>query len=226
MSSHSPEHRGLRRLGAVVLVLALAVLIVIGVTSYARETRDFHPQAFAAAPAAGPRGGALHAGPSPESTQVESAGRPGEYKETAQALYEGQQLFQSMNCAGCHSDGGGGMGADLMDARWFYGHEPRQIFDTIVQGRQNGMPSFGGRIPAYQVWELVAYVRSLSGLVSPDVSSGRNDHMEVMPPPMSLRMKSRLMVKPLPPVDSAAVKGTTVPRVAIHPDSTGAKGAP
>lgn len=226
MSSHSPEHPAERRLGAVVLVLALAVLVVIGVTSYARETRDFHPLASAAVPVAGPRGGALHAGPSPESTRVESAGRPGEYKETAQALYEGQQLFQSMNCGGCHSDGGGGMGADLMDARWFYGHEPRQIFDTIVQGRQNGMPSFGGRIPAYQVWELVAYVRSLSGLVSPDVSSGRNDHMEVMPPPMSLRMKSRLMVKPLPPVDSAAVKGTTVPGVAIHPDSARAKGAP
>ena len=118
------------------------------------------------------------------------------------------------------------MGANLMDTRWYYGHEPRQIFDTIVQGRQNGMPAFGGRIPAYQVWELVAYVRSLSGLVSPDVSSGRNDHMEVAPPPMSLRMKSRLSSKPLPPSDSAAVKGTTVPGVAVHPDSAAAKGAP
>lgn len=226
MSSRSPEHPVARRLGAVVLLLSLAALIALGVSSYARETREFHPEASAAEPVQGPRGGALHAGPAPESAQVASAGRPGQYRETAQTVYEGQQLFQSFNCGGCHSDGGGGMGANLMDARWYYGHEPRQIFDTIVQGRQNGMPSFGGRIAAYQIWEIVAYVRSLSGLVSPDAASGRSDHMEVRPPPFTMRMKAPLLVRPLPPVDSASVKGATVQAGAVRRETGAAKGAP
>ena len=40
-----------------------------------------------------------------------------------------------------------------------------QHLATIVEGRPNGMPSFGGRIPDEQVWQLVAYVRSMSGQV-------------------------------------------------------------
>jgi cytochrome c oxidase cbb3-type subunit 3 len=184
--------------------LVLAAASAACLVSCQREARTFRPTASAAAEMVrGPRGGALHAGPAPESLRVEAGARPGEYQETAQAVSDGQALFQAFNCGGCHSDGGGGMGANLMDARWYYGHEPQQIFDTIVQGRQNGMPSFAGRIPSYQVWELVAYVRSLSGLTSPDVSSGRSDHMEVRPPPVSMRMRARLLVAPPPPPDSA-----------------------
>ena len=56
------------------------------------------------------------------------------------------------------------MGPPLMDDEWIYGSEPENIFATIVEGRPNGMPSFRGRIPDYQVWQLVAYVRSMSGL--------------------------------------------------------------
>jgi cytochrome c oxidase cbb3-type subunit III len=220
MSSRSPDpsrgigpeaaspSRALRALSGA-LRLALAGAILAATTSCQRETRQFHPHASAAEAVQGARGGALHAGPAPESAQVAPGLEVGEYQETAQWVSEGQQLFQAFNCSGCHSDGGGGMGANLMDARWYYGHEPRQIFDTIVQGRQNGMPSFAGRLPAYQIWQLVAYVRSLSGLTSPDVASGRNDHMEVRPPPMSMRMRAPLTVRPEPPPDSAKVKGTT-----------------
>jgi cytochrome c oxidase cbb3-type subunit 3 len=45
---------------------------------------------------------------------------------------------------------------------WIYGGEPANLFDTIVKGRPNGMPTWGGRIPEYQVWQLVAYVRSMN----------------------------------------------------------------
>ena len=38
-----------------------------------------------------------------------------------------------------------------------------KIFDTIVKGRPRGMPTWGGRIPENQIWQIVAYVRSLSG---------------------------------------------------------------
>jgi len=203
MSSPSRDHARSVLVAASLAIFA-GVLVLTNALSCGREKRSFGSSSTASAVAvSGPQGGALHAGPGPESLRVTSGDRPGRYEETANAVSEGQQLFTSFNCGGCHSDGGGGMGANLMDARWYYGHEPQQIFDTIVQGRPNGMPAFGGRIPAYQIWELVAYVRNLSGLVSPDAASGRSDHMEVRPPPNSMRMRARLTVQPPARPDSA-----------------------
>jgi cytochrome c oxidase cbb3-type subunit III len=101
------------------------------------------------------------------------------YDGNAYAISEGQRLFSAYNCSGCHANGGGGMGPPLMDDEWIYGSEPENIFSTIVEGRPNGMPSFRGRIPDSQVWELVAYVRSLSGLTPSAARSSRQDHMIV-----------------------------------------------
>lgn len=114
----------------------------------------------------------------PSSAVSTSAFVKNEYEENAYALSEGQHLFDSFNCVGCHAHGGGGMGPPLMDDKWIYGHNPEQIFATIIEGRPNGMPSFRGRIPDYQVWEIAAYVRSLSGLVGHNAAPGRTDHME------------------------------------------------
>ena len=36
----------------------------------------------------------------------------------------------------------------------------------IVEGRPNGMPSFRGKIPDQQIWQLAAYVRAMSGNVA------------------------------------------------------------
>ena len=105
-----------------------------------------------------------------------------EYEENALALSQGKQLFSQMNCVGCHAHGGGGMGPALMDNKWIYGSEPEQIFSTIVEGRPNGMPSFRGKLPDYEVWQLAAYVRSLSGLVPKDAAPGRNDDMQSRQP--------------------------------------------
>jgi cytochrome c oxidase cbb3-type subunit 3 len=105
-----------------------------------------------------------------------------EYEENALALSQGKQLFSQMNCVGCHAHGGGGMGPALMDNKWIYGSEPEQIFSTIVEGRPNGMPSFRGKLPDYQIWQLAAYVRSLSGLASSTAAPGRNDDMQIGPP--------------------------------------------
>ena len=100
-----------------------------------------------------------------------------EYEENAYALSEGKRLFTYMNCNGCHSNGGGGMGPPLMDDKWIYGSQPDQVFATILQGRPNGMPSFATKMPDHQVWQLSAYVRSMSGLVSSAAAPGRSDHM-------------------------------------------------
>jgi cytochrome c oxidase cbb3-type subunit III len=102
-------------------------------------------------------------------------------EENAYALSEGKRLFHWYNCNGCHADGGGGMGPALMDDVWIYGSEPANVFATIVQGRPNGMPSFGGRIPEKEVWELVAYVRSLSGQAKKTNATGRDDTIMTKP---------------------------------------------
>jgi cytochrome c oxidase cbb3-type subunit 3 len=90
---------------------------------------------------------------------------------------EGKRLFTQYNCSGCHFNGGGGIGPALMDAQWIYGDQPENIYSTIVEGRPNGMPSFRQKIPDNQVWELVAYVRSLSGQLRKDVEPTRSDDM-------------------------------------------------
>jgi cytochrome c oxidase cbb3-type subunit 3 len=105
-----------------------------------------------------------------------------EYEENAYAMNEGKRLYTWFNCVGCHAHGGGGMGPPLMDDKWIYGSQPDQIFSTIVQGRPNGMPSFRGKIPDYQVWQLSAYVRSMSGQVPSDAAPGRDDDMNTTKP--------------------------------------------
>ncbi|MEI9902158.1 MAG: c-type cytochrome [Hyphomicrobium sp.] len=76
----------------------------------------------------------------------------------------GRQLFVAYNCVGCHFNGGGGMGPALMDKLWIYGSSMENIGSTIREGRPNGMPSFRALVGGDQVWQLAAYVRSLSGL--------------------------------------------------------------
>ena len=109
---------------------------------------------------------------------VKSAAGPGSpYESNAYGVAQGKHLYRWYNCSGCHANGGGGIGPALMDADWRYGSEPAQIYHSIVQGRPNGMPSFGGHIPEDQVWQIVAYVRSMSGQLRKDVAPSRGDSM-------------------------------------------------
>ena len=88
--------------------------------------------------------------------------RAAAYYNNADAVNTGKHLFQQYNCSGCHSNGGGGMGPDLMDDVWIYGSRLEQIHQTLVDGRPNGMPSWGNKVPDQQLWQLAAYVRSMS----------------------------------------------------------------
>jgi cytochrome c oxidase cbb3-type subunit III len=110
--------------------------------------------------------------------QPKAAANPSNpYEENAYATSQGKRLFKQYNCNGCHASGGGDSGPPLMDDKWIYGHEPANIFATIVQGRPNGMPSFGSHIPEDQVWQLVAYIRSMSGQLRSDVAPARSDSL-------------------------------------------------
>ena len=127
-----------------------------------------------------------------------AASDPSEKKQEANAYAqsEAKRLFNAMNCTGCHANGGGGMGPPLMDDQWIYGSSPDEIRTTILKGRPNGMPAFEGKIPHYQVDQLVAYVRSMSGWTG-NAAPGRSDHMWTGTPETS-----RDPLIPVPQIDT------------------------
>ena len=85
------------------------------------------------------------------------------YSGNAARIAEGGKLFVSYNCMDCHgADGSGAMGPSLQDGRMHFGGTSGEIFESIYEGRPDGMPSWGGRIGDDQIWRLVAYVDSLS----------------------------------------------------------------
>src|SRR3982750_4935884 len=62
------------------------------------------------------------------------------YDNNANAIGRGQQLYTQMNCVGCHSHGGGGMGPPLMDDEWRYGGRSEPTPGTGGGGRGHGKP--------------------------------------------------------------------------------------
>ncbi len=84
------------------------------------------------------------------------------YDGDAASIAQGKTLYAAYNCGGCHFNGGGGIGPAFMDKVWIYGGRIDQIHNSIMQGRPNGMPTWGEKIPDNQIWRIAAYVRSLS----------------------------------------------------------------
>jgi cytochrome c oxidase cbb3-type subunit III len=122
--------------------------------------------------------------PGPQHNKASSVPNPDENNSWMMA--EGKRFYEAYNCVGCHAHGGGGMGPPLMDEKWIYGHDPQQVYASVVEGRPNGMPSFRGKISNDQLWEIVAYVRSLSGLTNQWAANARDDHIKGAPPPNSV----------------------------------------
>ncbi|MCB8837147.1 cytochrome c [Aurantimonas sp. VKM B-3413] len=80
-----------------------------------------------------------------------------------EAAQRGMMYFNQMNCVGCHApNGAGGMGPALSNHTFIYGGEPANIYLSILQGRPAGMPAWGGMLPDQVIWDLVAYIKSIS----------------------------------------------------------------
>jgi cytochrome c oxidase cbb3-type subunit 3 len=157
-------------------------LVIVGLAlalaACEREKRDFRGDPNAETPERIVQS-ALSPGPSGPVEILSGLGR--KYEENAYGQNEGKRLFTAYNCAGCHSQGGGGMGPPLMDEKWIYGAKIENIVQTIREGRPNGMPSFRGKVPDDQIWQLAAYVRSMGRNVRKDVAPSRNDDMHPGP---------------------------------------------
>jgi len=160
----------------------VAVVVFFGVllTGCDREQRNLRPS---------PTRLAIYGG-----TAVESTLQPGgptasrvlnPSNGNAYDISEGQRLYGWYNCSGCHSNGGGGIGPPLIKKEWIYGNEDANLFDTIVKGRPNGMPTWGGRIPENQIWQIVAYVKSMNQEQPQSATPKRLDTLE--PNPQTLR---------------------------------------
>jgi cytochrome c oxidase cbb3-type subunit 3 len=174
------------------------MLTTVALAACSREKRGFYDS---------PPGASVAAESAKVVRSDSGVSRQGPYGENAYALNQGKQLYAAFNCMGCHSHGGGGMGPPLMDSAWIYGFEPANIYATIANGRPNGMPAFKNRITPQQIWQLVAYVRSMSGQGSKAARTSRNDEMEVRAAESQTTTEKPVLVTPPPTVNPPAQEG-------------------
>jgi len=124
-------------------------------------------QTAAASPAA-PAGGA-------QTAQAPAGGQAaggGPVPSSPESIQRGKQLF-TQNCATCHGESGKGDGpaaaalnpkpANLAAGQFKQGGEPQQIFQTVTNGVPGTAMVGWATIPEQGRWDLVNYVRSLSG---------------------------------------------------------------
>jgi cytochrome c oxidase cbb3-type subunit 3 len=158
--------------GAVALVtlLVIAALIWQGGTRASRAQEPARAVQLAPSTAASPASGDLagrfvshpeHIQPGMVTPYVGLVLR-NPHEGDPNAVATGAKLFVAYNCIDCHgADGSGAMGPSLADGRWHFGGAPSEVFESIYQGRPEGMPAWGSLISADQIWMLVSYVRSL-----------------------------------------------------------------
>jgi cytochrome c oxidase cbb3-type subunit 3 len=170
--------RCLDRIGVVMLAVGVAVLTA----ACEREERDTQT-----VPESQPSISSVALSPlQPGEASAPPGGAHRPVEQNAFNLSQGKQLYTWFNCNGCHAHGGGDIGPALMDDQWLYGSEIENVYATIVQGRPNGMPSFRNRIPEQQIWQIAAYVRSMSGLTPKAASPSRSDEMQNKPAEQSM----------------------------------------
>lgn len=101
-----------------------------------------------------------------------SAGAQTTNPHSSQADREaGARIFRS-HCGSCHgSRGTGGLGPDLTSGTYFHGSSDADLFRNISEGIPGtAMP--GVFFEGTQVWQIVAFVRSLSGPGAPSSIPG------------------------------------------------------
>lgn len=90
----------------------------------------------------------------------ESAATPGKYSGQPAAIAEGSTVYAE-SCAACHNaDATGGIGTDLTGTLK-YGSTPEDLYESVANGRPNGMPPFLQQIGKDRIYKLVAYLESV-----------------------------------------------------------------
>jgi PQQ-dependent dehydrogenase (methanol/ethanol family) len=108
-------------------------------------------------------------------TQLQAQLTPGPEKNPLankpEAIKVGKKTYEN-SCQLCHGgDGRGGRGPALATGNFQHGGEDWQLFQNIRRGiAATQMPAF--ELPNNEIWELVTYLRSLSGTVTEEVVEG------------------------------------------------------
>jgi cytochrome c oxidase cbb3-type subunit 3 len=93
------------------------------------------------------------------------------YRGDAQAIAEGQEVFDTI-CAACHLPNGQGLvGPSLVDPYWKYGSDDESLFTTVSEGRPLGMPPWGSQLGAERIWKALAYAETLPKSDAPGVGA-------------------------------------------------------
>ncbi|WP_114943077.1 c-type cytochrome [Microvirga calopogonii] len=160
-------------------IAASILLTVFALAACQREEREFRSKSMADETAE--QVSLVPLSPGPSGPVEQRSGTGAKYEENAYHIAQGQRLYGWFNCNGCHGNGGGGSGPPLMDDLWTYGGQIENIVQSIREGRPNGMPSFRGKVPDEQIWEIAAYVRSMGRNVPKAAAPGRKDDMSPGP---------------------------------------------
>jgi cytochrome c oxidase cbb3-type subunit 3 len=94
------------------------------------------------------------------ASKTAMVGNPGKYLGNPMATVDGKKAFEA-NCAPCHmADASGGIGPNLK-GNLRYGSTPEKLYETISQGRPNGMPSFGQTLGNDRIYKIIAFLESI-----------------------------------------------------------------
>ena len=84
-----------------------------------------------------------------------------QYSGDSEAIKEGKDIFIS-TCAPCHkADATGGIGPNLTMAELKYGVTHKDIYESIANGRPNGMPPFLQQVGSDKISKVIAFLESL-----------------------------------------------------------------
>lgn len=73
----------------------------------------------------------------------------------------GREIFTA-RCSPCHGDNAEGrVGPSLVDEEWIYGSEPKNILQSVREGRPKGMPAWKVELKGDEIQSVTAYVLSL-----------------------------------------------------------------
>lgn len=75
-------------------------------------------------------------------------------------LAAGKNMYDG-TCKVCHmADGEGSVGPNLTDKYWLYGGTAGDMFISISEGRENGMPEHKSKFNEKQIQQIVSYINS------------------------------------------------------------------
>lgn len=92
-------------------------------------------------------------------------------------LEAGAALYQT-NCMACHAtDGGGGIGPNLVDEHWILGGGIKDIFHTISEGGRagKGMIAWKSTLRPVEIQQISSYILSLQGTTPANPKEAEGD---------------------------------------------------